>query len=79
MIVPDKHTNIRYSVIYISGVMMNEIKINGIIKYSDLQDVILMKIGKQAKEVFEFAISFLYLIGKVEYNEKLDSIIMLDK
>lgn len=79
MIVPDKHTNIKFSVIYISGVMMNEIKTNGIITYSDLQNIILKKIGKQALDVFELSISFLFLLNKIDYNEKLDSIMLIDK
>jgi len=79
MIVPDKHTNIKFSVIYISGIMMNEIKTNGIITYSDLQNIILKKIGKQALDVFELSISFLFLLNKIDYNEKLDSIMLIDK
>lgn len=78
MIIPDKHTNIKFSVIYISGIMMNEIKVNGIISYSDLQKIISKKIGKQANEMFELSVSFLFLLNKINYNEKLDSIILID-
>lgn len=79
MITPDKHTNLKFSTIYISCVMMNEIKKNGIIRYSDLQKIISTKIGKQAKDMFELSISFLYLLNKIEYNERLDSIILTEK
>lgn len=79
MLIPDKHTNIKYSVVYISGIMMNEVKANGIIRYIDLHNFIITKIGIQAKEVFELSISFLFLIGKIQYNEKLDSILIIEE
>lgn len=79
LITPDKHTNLKFSTIYISGIMMNEIKKSGIIKYSDLQKIISSKIGKQAQDMFELSISFLYLLNKIEYNEKLDSILLTEK
>ena len=79
MIIPDKHTNLRFSIVYISGVMMNEIKTNGIISYSDLQKSISKKIGKQADELFQLSISFLFLLNKINYNAKLDSIILIEK
>lgn len=79
MLIPDKHTNIKYSVVYISGIMMNEVKSNGIIRYIDLHNFIITKIGIQAKEVFELSISFLFLLGKIQYNEKLDSILIIEE
>jgi hypothetical protein len=36
--------------------------------------VLIQKVGAGASENFQYALSFLYLMGKIEYVEKLDSI-----
>ncbi|MEY3444584.1 MAG: hypothetical protein RLZZ519_2865 [Bacteroidota bacterium] len=74
MITPDKHTDIRYSVMYVAGVVMLEVKANGIIHYDDLMNAILAKVGERAKEVFPKALSFLYLLGRIAYLAPLDAI-----
>jgi len=74
MIKPNKHTEIKYSIVYLSAVMLKEIQANGIIKYDDLKNTLIEKVGKGASENYEYALSFLYLMGKIEYIEILDSI-----
>lgn len=77
MIAPDKHTNVKYSVIYISGIILKEIQQNGIIEYEDLKKVIVKKVGEKSKENFMGSLSFLYLLNKIEYKPELDSIILV--
>jgi len=74
MIEPDKHTNIKYSIIYISGIVLKTVQENGIIKYDELLNTIIKQTGNQAKDVFQYALSFLFLNNKIEYNQELDSI-----
>lgn len=74
MLKPDKHTEIKYSVVYLSAVMMKEIQQNGIIKYDELKNTLIQKIGNKVTENFEQSLSFLYLLGKVNYLQELDSI-----
>jgi len=74
MIKPNKHTEIKYSIVYLSAVMLKEIQANGIIKYDDLKNALIEKVGKGSSENYEYALSFLYLMGKIEYIESLDSI-----
>ncbi len=74
MIKPDKHTNIKLSVPYLSAVSLGEIQRNRVIRYDDLKNVLIQKVGAGASENFQYALSFLYLMGKIEYVEKLDSI-----
>lgn len=78
MIKPDKHTNIKFSVPYLSAVSYGEIQRNGIIRYDDLKNVLIQKIGTSVTENYQYALSFLYLLGKIEYIEKLDSIKMIE-
>lgn len=73
MIKPDKHTNVKYSVVFLSAMMMREIMDNGIIKYDDLKNSMSDKIGKGISENYQFALIYLFILGKIEYVEKLDS------
>jgi len=74
MLTPHKHTNIKYSVPYISGLIMREIQRSGIIKYDDLKNVVINQVGKEIGDTFEYSLSFLYLINKINYNQKSDTI-----
>lgn len=74
MLKPDKHTDIKYSIVFLSAVMMKEIIDNGIIKYDDLKNNLAGKIGQGITENYEYALSYLYLLGKIEYVETMDSI-----
>lgn len=74
MLKPDKHTEIKYSVVYLSAVIMKEIQQNGVIKYDELKNTLIQKIGNKVTENFEQSLSFLYLLGKVNYLQELDSI-----
>lgn len=74
MLRPDKHTDIKYSIVFLSAVMMKEILDNGIIKYDDLKNSLIDKIGKGITENYEYTLSYLYMLGKIEYVDTLDSI-----
>lgn len=74
MITPDKHTNIKYSLVFVSGIVLKTVQKNGIIRYDELLNTTIKQTGNQAKDIFQFALSFLYLNNKIVYNQKLDSI-----
>jgi hypothetical protein len=74
MLTPNKHTNIKYSILYISGVIMQEMQRSGIVKYDDLKNSIISQVGKEIGDSFEYSLSFLYLINKVTYNQHSDTI-----
>lgn len=74
MLKPDKHTDIKYSVVYLSAIMLKEIQQSGIIKYDELKNILMQKIGSKANENFEQALSFLYLLDRINYLKELDSI-----
>lgn len=74
MLRPDKHTDIKYSIVFLSAVMMKEILDSGIIKYDDLKNNLVDKIGKGITENYEYTLSYLFMLGKIEYVDKLDSI-----
>ncbi len=74
MLAPTKHTNIKYSVIYIAGKILAFLKKENIIKYDDLRDLIVKEIGIKAKNNIDFSLTFLFALGKVEYIKDIDVI-----
>jgi hypothetical protein len=74
MLTPHKHTNIKYSILYISGLIMLELKRSGIVKYDDLKNVIINQIGKEIGDSYEYSLSFLYLINEINYNQLSDTV-----
>lgn len=75
MIAPDKHTDIGTSVPYIAGLALKQIKASGIISYDDLKKYLVKQVGKGMGDNFEFALSFLYLLNRISYNQVSDSFI----
>lgn len=73
MIAPDKHTDIKTSVPYIAGLVLKEVSANGIIKYDDLKKSVAKRVGQSLGDTFEYAVSFLYLLNRIVYNQSLDS------
>jgi hypothetical protein len=76
MLIPNKHTSIKYSILYISGIIMREMRRSRIIKYDDLKNVIINQVGKELGNSFEYSLSFLYLINEISYNQQSDTIIL---
>ena len=78
MITPNKHTTIKYSVLYVAGLILKEIIKSGVIPYSELKDTIVQVLGKEVGVVFPQSLSFLYLMNKIEYKKDIDSFIYID-
>lgn len=74
MIRPDKHTDIKYSIVYLSPIILKEIQQNGIIKIDDLKNTLINQIGNGISEKFEYTLSFLYILNRIKYIEELDSL-----
>lgn len=78
MITPNKHTTIKYSVLYVAGLILKEIIKSGVIPYSELKGTIVQVLGKEVGVVFPQSLSFLYLMNKIEYKKDIDSFIYID-
>lgn len=75
MLAPDKHTVIKFSVLYLAGLILKEIQRNGIIKYDELKSFAVNSAGSSVGENFEYALSFLFLLDEIKYEQGLDSFI----
>lgn len=74
MISPHKYLDLDLSVINLGGVILKVLLEHEVIKYDELLDKVLLATGESAKEVFVPTLSFLYVVGKIEYNREIDSI-----
>jgi hypothetical protein len=56
------------------GMILNIIKDTGIIKYDELLNKVILSHGNNAIEVFIPTLSFLYIMGKIDYIKDIDAI-----
>lgn len=73
MIKPDRHTNPDFSVINISAFILRQLKSQYDVSYDKLLEKVITGMGERAKENYPYALSFLFLMGKLTYKEKTDS------
>jgi len=73
MIRPDRHTNLDYSVINIGSFILKELNVFYDVGYDELLEKVIDVLGEQARENYPYALNFLFLLGKVKYNQLTDS------
>lgn len=78
MLTPTKHTNIKYSVMYIAGKVLSFLKNETLIKYEDLKEMLVSEIGVNAKNNIDYSLTFLFSIGKIEYLKNIDAISLIN-
>lgn len=74
MLTPKKHLNLDISVMRISSLMLRELNRRGVIEFEKLRDVVIKRVGPDGDLSFMPALSFLYLLGVVEYHAKNDTL-----
>lgn len=79
MLTPTKHTNLDLSVLNIGGMIIQQLCACPILPYNELEDKITYMMGDSAKSVFMNTLSFLFLLGKIDYKPQTDAIELLEK
>lgn len=74
MLTPRKHLNLDVSVVRIASIMLRELKKRGVIEFEKLRGIVVRRVGGDGDLNFVPALSFLYLLGKIEYHAKNDVI-----
>lgn len=74
MIAPHKYLDLNLSILNLGGVILTIIKNEGAVKYDELLERVILARGENAKEVFIPTLSFLYVLGKIEYQRDIDTI-----
>jgi len=73
VIKPDRHTNPKYSILNISTIVLSELNVFYSIQYDNLLNRIVNILGDEAKVNFPYALNFLFLLGKLNYEQETDS------
>lgn len=73
MIRPDKYTDLKYSIIGLSYLILKHIG-NKYVKLDKVALDIFAETGDDARFNFIGAVNFLYMTGKLDYNVRRDSI-----
>ena len=74
MIMPDKYTNLNLSLVNIGGAILKSLCACTVQKYEDLENHVSAVLGDNSKLLFVQALSFLYAIGKINYQPNSDTI-----
>lgn len=69
----DKHTNLSLSVVNVAGLIIKRLCRNGDTSYNDLLEALKKNTSESVKEVYPYALSFLYLVGRIEYISESDT------
>ena len=73
MLKPEKHLDPRFSVIHVGGLILKALKDNDMLTFSELLAALIDTTGPKIKEVYLPSLSFLFLLGKIQYYKRIDS------
>jgi len=73
MIKLDRHTNPKFSMINISSIILSELNAFYSVQYDFLLKKVINILGDEARVNFPYALNFLYLLGKLTYEQNTDS------
>ncbi len=68
MIEPHKYLNLDVCVLNISAFIIKELQRTNLVKYDELLGSLVSKLGEETKEVYPYAIDFLFLLNKIKYH-----------
>jgi hypothetical protein len=68
MIEPHKYLDLDLSVLNISAYIIKELQRTNLVKYDELLNSLVSKLGTETKEVFPYALDLLYLLNKIKYH-----------
>ena len=74
MLTPRKHLDLNVSVVRVAAIMLRELNRRGVVEFEKLRGVVIRRVGADGDLSFMPALSFLYLLGRVEYHLKNDTI-----
>ena len=74
MLKPSKHADPSLSVLNIAGLTIEILQKNRILTHDELLASLTHQTSDSVKEVYHLALSFLYLVGKLEYIPEIDAL-----
>lgn len=79
MLKPTKHLDPALSVLNMAAHSLAMLSRNRTMKYEDLYEKLERKFGDGVRPIFIRSVSFLFLLGKIEYHSKNDTFEYLHK
>ena len=73
MITPDKYFDLKNSVINVSASIIRALQKINVLTYDELEMEINKTLGEDSKHIFLYALNFLFLLNKIEYNNSIYS------
>jgi len=73
MLKPDRHTNPEYSVLNIGAYILGQLNAHYDVSYDYLLEKVKSNLGDDAEENYPYALNFLFLLGKINYNHMSDT------
>ena len=74
MLTPRKHLDLDSSVLRVAAVMLRTLKRPGVMEFERLRGVVLRRVGDAGEMSFMPALSFLFLLGRIDYHGQNDTI-----
>jgi len=74
MLKPSKHVNPSLTVLNIAGLTIEILRKNDIMAHDALLASLTLRTSESVKEVYHYALSFLHLVGKLEYLPEIDAL-----
>jgi len=74
MLTPRKHLDLDISVLRIAAIMLRELSRRGVMEFEKLRGLVIRRVGIDGDLSFMSALSVLYLLGRIEYHLKNDTI-----
>ena len=73
MITPDKYFDLKNSVINVSASIIRALQRISVLSYDELEREICNSLGEESRHIFPYALNFLFLLDKIEYNSTIFS------
>jgi len=73
MITPDKYFDLKNSVINVSALIISALQKIKVLTYDELEKEVCKTLGQDSRQIFPYALNFLFLLNKVEYNNSIYS------
>lgn len=74
MLTPRKHLDLNTSLLRIAAIMLRELNKRGVVELTTLKQRVIRRVGSDGELMFLPTLSFLYLLGKVEYHIQNDTL-----
>ena len=74
MLTPTKLLDLDTSVVRVAAIMLRALRSRGIMEFEGLRGVVKRRVGDNGELSFMPALSFLYVLGRVEYHSHNDTI-----